>query len=619
MVLLLQCGGSGTPFTPLKKPVSIALSSTSTAFENQITKFVYVVDAFTQSVAVIDTLQEKIIDTYEGDDFDYSPIPVGGEPSAVAIDDESTPYRIYVADRINKQILAYEISGTNQPEDNFVSYKSISLGGAAEGKNSRPLFKDADAASSPTMTNVVVDPVLGKNEAWKLTSDGHGQYEVLGTVSGLQTKRAIEGKTYTSDDGGLKFYISAGGEKTTGGDQFFFSTFVAKPHLLLDSPVDLLIHGRKLYILTQNTTASIIVYDLDSLAEEGTFAVPDPGANVTHLSFLNNKIYVSNLASGDIFSFNTIDHTFTTISTGLSSIKFVGVNGDHLFLVNNSNSKVSIADLSGTITKTLNLNDSGSSFFTATVAGKTLGLIPNISGNVDVIDVNSLKRVDTDLNEKSAYVNPQFFDVSPVSSPQLISVNGKSGVVMDEVWQMTYEGVLPGTLNLAGTIAGSILTAATATFQDSHVSAGDIVVISGDEFAVDSVTDQTHLTFTNTPSVQGNIEFEIRASGNYVVTGSKSGPQLNRVVPGEAYTSDHAQISLRTRPSFSAPETRGDFFSFQTLDPIDPILINNQSLAVDGIVVKRISDGIPMGYILGQTNGQVSIVNLNDYSLEKTL
>ncbi|MEZ4846240.1 MAG: hypothetical protein R2877_04630, partial [Bdellovibrionota bacterium] len=102
-------------------------------------------------------------------------------------------------------------------------------------------------------------------------------------------------------------------------------------------------------------------------------------------------------------------------------------------------------------------------------------------------------------------------------------------------------------------------------------------------------------------------------------TGSKSGLQTNEVIPGEPYTSDNGEISLRTRPSFAYPETNGDFFSFMTLDPIDPIQINGQSMAVGGIAFSRISDGKPMAYIIQQTNGQVSIVDLGDYKVKKTL
>jgi hypothetical protein len=543
---MIHCGGGETTFTPMKKPVAIALSTSSVSFQGQPTQFAYVVDQFTQVLIPIDTRRERLVDTAPDDDFDYSPLAIGGEPSAVAVDDEVPDHRIFVADQLNNQIIAYQIE-SNLSGD-IASYKSVSLGGAKEGKSSRFIFKNSGATSSPSVTNAVVDPNVAQNESWKLTFKSDSYYELEGSKSGKQVNRVKEGETYVSDNGEVQFFISGSGERTTNGDEFFFSTFITRPLQLASSPVDLLVNDRKLYILTKNA-ASIIVFDLDTLSIDNTFPLPDAAAIPTKLFFHDDKIYSSNLNSGDVFVFDILAQTYTTVTTSLTGIRHVSADDDHLFLVQDSVSKLSVTNHSGSSVSTLILNDFGNFFFTANVLDERYGLVPNISGNVDVIDMVEVKRIDTDLKDKPEYIGTEFFDVGAVSKPQLISVDVTPNVSQGEVWQMVY-----------------------------------------------SSTSET-----------------------YKVTGSKSGLQTNEVVPGEPYTSDNGEISLRTRPSFAYPETNGDFFSFITLDPIDPILINNQGMAIGGIALSRISDGKPMAYIIQQTNGQVSIVDLGDFKVKKTL
>ncbi len=546
ILFLASCGGSSGSFTSIKKPVSIALSTEDAVYQGRNTLFAYVADQFTQSVIVIDTLQEKILDTADGDEFDFSPIPVGGEPTAVVVDNGVTPQRIYVSDQLNNRIVAYD--HVENATSEFVKFKPVDLGGATEGKSSRYLFKNSGSASSPTITNIVVNPDRAKNESWRLVYEGDKRYEVTGTVSGVQSRRAIEGKNYLSDNSEVGFFISAGGEKTTKGDEFFFGSVVSNPLLLATSPIDMVIKDRKLYILTKNT-ASVEVFNLDTLSIVNTVTLTDPSSVPVHMFLHGTKIYISLTGSGNIDEFDTVSEMVTSIPTTLSSISYVGADDDHLFLLQEGSAKLSVSDHAGVIEKTLNLNDVGTFFFQKTIDGKSLGFIPNISGNVDVVNLSTLERVDTESGDKPDFISPEFFDVGAESKPQLISVNGEPGVTIGETWQMIYD--------------------------------------ASDE--------------------------------SYLLTGSKSGIQTNRVIPGEAYTSDNGEVSLRTRPSFAFPETEGDFFTFLTLDQIDPILISSQSIAVGGVSLTRVSDGKPMGYIIQQTSGQVSIVDLSDYNVKKTL
>lgn len=542
-LLIAGCGSSSSPFTSIKKPVDIAFSDAVTLHQGKQTNLAYVADQFNQSVVVLDTVQEKIVDTADGDEFDYSSLPVGGEPTSVVVDTAVQPHRIYVSDQLNKQIVAYEI--VNDSTSEFITYKPIDLGVVTKTMSSRPLFKNAGASSSPTLTNIAVDASKGNNESWRLVFKGE-DYEVTGTKSGVQNKRAVEGKAYASDQGEITFYISSGGEKTTKDDEFFFGTLITKPLILNDSPIDMVLSGRKIFILTKNPTSSVVIFDLDHFTIDATVAL----ASIPNHMFLHDgKIYISFIDSGDVAVLDINTTALSSISTGLSSLSYVGADDDYLFLIQDVKSKVTITSHTGAVIKTLNINDVGTSFFTATISGKPYGFIPNLSGDVDVLDLVHLQRVDTDLKDKPNFINPEFFDVGSQSKPQLISVNGKPGVTQNETWQMVYDESL----------------------------------------------------------------------GSYLLTGSKSGPQTNRVVPGEAYTSDHDEITLRTRPSFAFPETTGDFFSFMTLDQIDPIATSSQSMAVGGIAFNKISDGKSTGYIIQQTNGQVSIVDLVGYKVRKTL
>lgn len=620
--LFQSCGSSTPEFTPLKKPVAISLSREEVEFKSNVTRFAYVADQFTQSVAVVDTVREEIVDTAEEDDFDFTPIPVGGEPSAIAADDSVSPHRVFVADQLNNRIMAYQIKDF-APDSDIVPYEPVSLGGTLIGSASRPLFKNSGSASSPTLTNIVVSSTDAKNESWKLEFKGDGKYEVTGTESGLQTKLATEGKDYTSDNGEISFFISAGGEESTDGDQFFFGTVVARPLELVSSPVDLLIKNDKMYILTKNTP-SIIIFDLATLTIDSTTAIPDADAVPTKMVMNDNDlIYISNLNSNTFFEFNPDTLAVTGIPSGLSNpIKTIGSRGDQLFLIENADNQMSVWNLdTDSIEKTLNFDDEGSSFIVAAFHDVAFGLISNVSGNVDMVDLDTLKRFDTDLDEKTVFLSPEFFDVLPESNPQLISVNTVPGVTLNEDWLMTYEAIVPGMIDLTGTFTGDTVTVTGADFVAAGVKEGDLLTVptKDKEFEIESIDSATSLTLTTTPTFSGTQSFEIRSNGTYILVGSISGVQQNRVAPGTTYTSDEGQISLKTSLSFDKPETRGDFFSFATADTIDPIIVGSQGVAVAGIYLARLSDGKPVAYILQQTTGQITIVDLFNYNVHKTL
>ena len=613
----IRCGSSTPTFTALKKPVSMSISKQNILFAGNEVQLGYIADQYSESLTVIDTLRQTYVDTAEEDQFDYTPLPIGGSPVAVAVDDTKTPHRVFVADQLNKQIVAYQPGPIDQNVV-LIPYHPVELGQVVQGISSNPIFRNSGALSSPTMTNVKVNPAIAKNESWEIKYIDNGQYQVIGTISGVQSQNAFEGHEFTTDDKGVSFFISPGGEETTEDDTFFFSTAVVYPLILGVAPTDLLIEGHTMYILT--STPSVLAYNLDTLTIDATIAIPDVAAIPTHMNFINGKIYISNLdKTGIVFELNTTTNLMTPISTGvLDGIRYVGAYSDKLFLVQDSLAKLVIYNLTTrTITKTLGFDDLGNSFFTSLSLGRPLGFIPNIAGNVDVVDIAGLSKLDTDLDQKDVFLTPEFFDVPPSSSPQLVSVNTVASLTLNESWQVIYEGIISPLSGIDGTITSNQLVAPLADFVAAGVQAGDLVPISAKnvELQVLSVDSPTTVTLTAIPTVQGAVQFDVRANKNWVVVGSKSGVQKKRVVGGESYISDEGQMSLLIRPSFEAPESRGDFFSFLTVDTVDPIIIGNQAMASFGVPFTRVSDQRPLAYILEQTYGQIAIIDLIDYNV----
>ena len=616
--LLFQCGGNSRSQTAVKKPVSIAVSSESISFREQSTRLAYVVDSFFQAISVIDTRREEYIDTIDQDDFDFTPIPVGGEPSAIVVDNSVEPQRIFVADLLNNQILGYALDTI---DGRFISYAAVSLGGAAEGRNSRPVFRDEGGSSGPTITNIEVDETVAQNESWRIRFVGNNKYEVEGSTSGVQSNLATEDRAYTSDLGEISFFVSSGGERTTNGDSFFFSTIVSEPLTLASSPVDLLIDNGKLYILTKNTP-SIIIFDLETLLVETTIAIPDANAVPVEMTLLNSRIYVSDAASSQIFDLDLSNNTFSTIATNLNGgINAIAAIDEYLYLLQKSARTVEIWNRdSNEIQSSLRFGEPGSSIFFVENEENRLAVVPNVAGNIDLIDVETRERFDTDPGDQTDFLSPDFFDVLPSSDPQLISVNTVFGEALTESWQLVFEGIVPGAIDIDGTVSGDQLTTVDIDFEELKVAAGDLLVIPSteEEIEIESVDNATTLTLASAPSQNGDVVFEIRANSAYTIIGSLSGFQRNRVVSDETYTTDAGDVSLLVRSSFTSPATRGDIFSFETIDVIDPVFTGNQSIALGGFALTRV-DGLEVAYVIQQGLGQISIVDMENFNLIRTL
>ena len=64
-----------------------------------------------------------------------------------------------------------------------------------------------------------------RTEMWTVTFDElAGNWEVDGSISGLQLNRAIEDERYVSDNGAISFTVTAGTSASSDGDSFTFYT-----------------------------------------------------------------------------------------------------------------------------------------------------------------------------------------------------------------------------------------------------------------------------------------------------------------------------------------------------------------------------------------------------------
>ncbi len=621
IIFLVACSsGGGSQFDVLYKPSDIVSSSTNVEYNGRSTRLVYVANRLGGTVSVLAQDEEKIIDTDRDDDFDDSPLIIGGEPTSLVVQERGTP-RVFVADAFHRRIVAYELAETSREDE--VAFVPLDLSEDDVAVVSEPLFRNSGRLSNPTLVSLSVTSDV-KTEHWDLLFEGDDTgYRVEGSKSGIQTQKAQEGEVFSTDDGAVTFTVKAGGERTTGDDRFRFGTAVLKPLALTGKPVDLIQDENRLFIL-MNDPPSIASFDLETLSLESTVNLVDTSVLMGEAALVDGRIYVPNLADTTVLGISKENFNDVTEIEVEETCRVVrsDSSGTRLFLMSVDQRKMLRWNLSTeSLEEGTPLTDYGYDFIPYVFNDDSFALIPLASGAVDVFDLQNQIRWDariTDDTVQSDTTDSQFFDSGMDSSPELVSVNTRDRITLSEQWQLVFEGVVPGTAGLTGELAGQQLSVAEGTDLEAlGIQIGDRIIFESDseEALVEEVDSPTTLILDISPQNQGDVTFSIRPSGQYIVLGSLSGPQIGRVEEGVSYTSDENEISLTIRGSRSAPTTQGDFFSFYTLDGIDPIRVSGKRGAMRGTAFIRPGETFPTAYLLHQASNAVTAFHLNPYDL----
>ncbi|MFH1018669.1 MAG: hypothetical protein V1798_10890 [Pseudomonadota bacterium] len=623
--LLAGCGSSDAPFFILQAPVDIQASSKDIQFNSRTTRVLYVANQVGGTISVLDQQQERFVDTDTGDDYANSPIAMGGEPSALYVQDRDPAPRVFAADAEHRELWAFDAIPPSDPALNELPHQAVDLGATAVGRNSKPLLQDVGRRSSPNLAQVSVDPALAQSEQWQVRfSEDGANYVVTGSKSGRQTGRATEGKPYATDNGAVSFTITTGGDPTTDGDTFRLGTVVGKPLPLTGRPVDLKSDGSSLFIVMADPP-SVAVFDLASLSLSAPVDLADT-SGVTPLpgrsAFVNGHLFIPNSAAADAFDVDTTASPTLSVTVLATNIKSFSAAADgvtnFLYLFSPGTRQMARFDLSSSaVASPIRLTDMGRTLVPYTFNGAPFGLIPTISGPLDLLDLTSQQRVDvnpTGRVPQSLALGVQFSDTGPPSTPDLLSIDTVDGVTQAERWQLIYEGVVPGT-SLAATVSADQLTSATATFLSSGVQAGDHVILdptgSPEEVAITAVASDQTLQLEAQPAHQGSVDIEVRVSGSYLALGSESGAQTRRAFEGTPYTSDSGAIALAIRSSLPNPTTRDDYFTFVTTDGIDPILNGANRWPSAVAVITRPGDTRLTAYVANTNTNGISVIDLS--------
>ncbi|HLG20346.1 MAG TPA: hypothetical protein VI895_11095 [Bdellovibrionota bacterium] len=625
------CGGGGdSRFSVFQHPVDVRASAIDLSYDGRTTRFVYVANETGGSVAVIDQDSESLADTDAEDELEGSPIIVGGSPVAVAVSDRGSVPRVFAADAEHNELWAFDAVPPADRGKKEIAHDPVNLGGATVGRASRPIYQESGRKSTPALVQVSVDSTKAKNEQWEVRFVDGNNYRVKGSKSGEQVGRAYADTPYTTDDGAVSFTVQSGVERTTGDDRFLFGTVVAQPLSLSSRPVDLQIDSNRLYIV-QTRPAIVSVLNLDTLLIEATLSLSDGGsvdAEPGRSSLGGGHLYVSNQATGNIFDLDLASLAVAPVPVGLKT-RAVGADATAgtLYLIPTENRSVSIWDLSqGAIASVSRINDIGFDFSPFERSDGRFGLVPTASGGVEVFNLETRSRVDTRItgdNPQSTETGKEFFDVGPTSAPELIAVNTMDGVTRSERWQLVFEGVVPGTANLSANVNADQVTVSGGSFITDGVVSGDHLLLSSEgdagEVEIAEVLSEESLRLSSAPTQQGTVTVEVRPNGEYVVVGSLSGAQKGRVVEGVSYTSDDGAIALTIRSSRTKPTTHGDYFTFVTLDGIDPIFPSSKRGGRSVAVFTRPRQVDATAYVTYPEDNNISVIDLRSLEERRTI
>lgn len=614
---ILGCSSSsGDGLSPFFSPSALRASTKTIQFSDRETRIAYVADREAGTIAVLDLDKERLLDTDGGDDFDATPLVAGGELTALAVDDRAELPRVYAADGAGRVVVGFRLKAVDSDPDKVLVHAPLDLGGALVGRVSKPIFIDRGRASSPFIPDLEYDPAGLDAEAFKLTFRGADEgYEVEGSRAGEQAKFARENARYETDSGRVSFTVTRGGEDTRGTDEFYFGVAGAKPLALAGAPQDLIVDGGTLYVVTSDP-AEVVAFDMDTVTVTGTVALTDGGPDPMpgKAALVGDHLYVPNRANGTLFDVNKSTLALAVLQSDVPTTAVASVeDGSTLLLAHAGAKEVSFFDPVAETKEVVRTVDVPTGFCTYRVEGRDYALVATLSAFADVLDVERRRRVDrSDRSGSESFDdNLEFFDAGAESAPEIISVDTKDGKTKTERWQLTYEGVLPGTAGAQVTVTGTTAALAAGSWTEWKVAAGDELVIGNEAIEIVDVASDTDLTLVSAPAQQGMHGAKVRARGTYVAVGTESGTQRNRIKENIVYKSDQAEITLKIRSSIVLPVTRGDFFAFTTFDGVNSIALSSGGVYSQALCLEPPGRSEPKGYVTRQSTGSVSIVNLS--------
>ena len=348
---------------------------------------------------------------------------------------------------------------------------------------------------------------------------------------------------------------------------------------------------------------------------------------------VNGKLYVSNgkgltLAEIDPVSLSVTN--YFNIGEAVSGLEGIEGNNDNIYLLSVSARKLDLFSISNPANlNSIALTDIPRGFagISDGADGSKRAYVSNVGGKLDLVDITNMVVIDQQLRspQESFATKEKFVDVLPKSSPKLVDVTTVDGLAESERWVLTFNGIVSGTYSEDGTISGTNLNDGSGQFLTLGVAAGDVLVINPyegekEEVKIHAVLDDQNIVISNlTVNSGANIKYYIRSDGNYIVYGSSSGLQLNRLLEGTPYTTDTGSLSMNVVTSLDEPTTEGDYFTFLTDSGVDSTVLSRKMLPYHMTDVFRQSDGYEYIYVANEGSNNISVVDVKKLREAKTI
>jgi hypothetical protein len=199
-------------------------------------------------------------------------------------------------------------------------------------------------------------------------------------------------------------------------------------------------------------------------------------------------------------------------------------------------------------------------------SGQVLAVL-NQNTTLSFYESDTLCQVDIDSVGFTA-ASLRFVDAGELSNPTIegLATSGCASFVPDQVWQLTFEGLVA-----EGSGAVSSPTAITFTTADRDLQIGDPLLVGGFPSEITAIgTDVLYFEpITQALSFGEAVTIEVRAGDAWTVVGNSTG-YVGRAQTGEQF---RGVITFQIVDQGAAP-TRGDQFLFQGQSNVSPIFLS---------------------------------------------